>query len=174
MFYHPHFCCHCGEKIIRANWTPLTSRRFCDFCSIEQKQHDLIPRAAALLLILFGAAGFTAYLTTGRGTSAPERSAVSAKFRDPKADKTQGSSGTRGADPARANDTQVENTAAPPTSRAENANSKQRETLRNSSTEAVYYCGALTKKGTACTRRVKAPGRCWQHLGQPAVSSPPN
>jgi hypothetical protein len=45
----------------------------------------------------------------------------------------------------------------------------QREPKRDSSTEAVYYCGALTKKGTPCTRRVKSPGRCWQHLGQPSA-----
>lgn len=28
----------------------------------------------------------------------------------------------------------------------------------------AYYCGATTKKGTACKRRVKAQGtRCYQH-----------
>jgi hypothetical protein len=31
----------------------------------------------------------------------------------------------------------------------------------------AYFCGAVTKKGTPCSRRVKAPGRCWQHAGQP-------
>ena len=35
------------------------------------------------------------------------------------------------------------------------------------SVEPVYYCGAQTKKGTSCTRRVKDAGRCWQHTGQP-------
>lgn len=30
----------------------------------------------------------------------------------------------------------------------------------------AYYCGAPTKKGTACKRRVKGQGlRCWQHKG---------
>lgn len=30
----------------------------------------------------------------------------------------------------------------------------------------AYYCGAPTKKGTACKRRVKAAGlRCYQHKG---------
>lgn len=30
----------------------------------------------------------------------------------------------------------------------------------------VYYCGALTKKGTPCKHRVKHQGdRCWQHKG---------
>jgi hypothetical protein len=43
--------------------------------------------------------------------------------------------------------------------------------LTTKNKEAVYYCGAVTKKGTACSRRVKHPGeRCWQHVGMPAMS----
>jgi len=38
-------------------------------------------------------------------------------------------------------------------------------------TEPVYYCGAATKKGTPCSRRVKRPGeRCWQHTGMPSMA----
>jgi hypothetical protein len=64
------------------------------------------------------------------------------------------------------------NRNAPAASNVDNraVNTKQREPIRESSTEAVYYCGALTKKGTACTRRVKSEGRCWQHLGQPSAA----
>jgi hypothetical protein len=32
--------------------------------------------------------------------------------------------------------------------------------------EEVYICGARTKKGTPCSRRVHGPVRCWQHKGQ--------
>ncbi len=35
--------------------------------------------------------------------------------------------------------------------------------------EAVYICGARTKKGTPCSRRVHQPGRCWQHKGMKAM-----
>jgi hypothetical protein len=35
--------------------------------------------------------------------------------------------------------------------------------------ETVYVCGARTKKGTPCSRRVHQPGRCWQHKGMPAM-----
>ncbi|HSK62741.1 MAG TPA: hypothetical protein VK893_02835 [Pyrinomonadaceae bacterium] len=31
--------------------------------------------------------------------------------------------------------------------------------------EKVYTCGARTKKGTPCSRRVSGPVRCWQHKG---------
>jgi hypothetical protein len=38
--------------------------------------------------------------------------------------------------------------------------------------EAVYICGARTKKGTPCQRRVRGPERCWQHRGKPAMLPP--
>jgi hypothetical protein len=31
--------------------------------------------------------------------------------------------------------------------------------------EQTYQCGARTKKGTPCSRRVHGPVRCWQHKG---------
>ena len=31
--------------------------------------------------------------------------------------------------------------------------------------ELRYTCGARTKKGTPCSRRVHGPVRCWQHKG---------
>jgi hypothetical protein len=161
MLYRPHFCCHCGEKIIRAKWTPLTSRRFCDFCAVEKKQHDLLPRAAAVLMLILGAAGITSYLGGGKAASneviSPSSSSEELK-KTPK--KPTNVSVVTNSDPS------------PPVSNTTSAasNTKQLPLRADSSTEAVYYCGALTKKGTACTRRVKSPGRCWQHLGQPSDS----
>ena len=35
--------------------------------------------------------------------------------------------------------------------------------------EKTYICGARTKKGTPCSRRVRGPVRCWQHKGAPAM-----
>jgi hypothetical protein len=35
--------------------------------------------------------------------------------------------------------------------------------------EIVSICGARTKKGTPCSRRVRGTGRCWQHRGRPAM-----
>jgi len=35
--------------------------------------------------------------------------------------------------------------------------------------EQLYMCGARTKKGTPCSRRVHGPVRCWQHKGMPAM-----
>ena len=35
--------------------------------------------------------------------------------------------------------------------------------------EQTYQCGARTKKGTPCSRRVHGPVRCWQHKGAKAM-----
>jgi len=35
--------------------------------------------------------------------------------------------------------------------------------------EQPYYCGARTKKGTPCSRKVKGNVRCFQHIGMPAM-----
>ncbi len=35
--------------------------------------------------------------------------------------------------------------------------------------DEVYICGARTKKGTPCSRRVHGPVRCWQHKGVSAI-----
>jgi hypothetical protein len=56
----------------------------------------------------------------------------------------------------------IENAKQPPTLRP-------KETPQNVAEEPVYFCGAQTKKGNPCTRKVKGGGRCWQHAGQPAV-----
>ena len=153
MLYRPNFCCHCGEKVTRAKWTPLTSRRFCDFCAVEQKQHDLLPRAAMIMMMILAAAGITSYLGGGKSASQSSPSTVQKKVMTP-------------ASPS----PQIRTTAAPVVPGLDNAqpNTKQLAPKTNSSTEPVHYCGALTKKGTACTRRVKSRGRCWQHLDQPS------
>ena len=174
MLYRPNFCCHCGEKIARARWTPLTSRRFCDFCEIEQKQHDLIPRATIVIAVLFGAAGLTAYLGRDGESDAPSAPSAS-KVRQLRGD-VQPKSISPGAITNTDRSNADRSTGMSPDTNANVAvsNAKQRDVSANSSTEPVHYCGALTKKGTPCTRRVKTKGRCWQHPGQPVVDGSRN
>ncbi|HEU4770136.1 MAG TPA: hypothetical protein VFS77_22400 [Pyrinomonadaceae bacterium] len=42
-------------------------------------------------------------------------------------------------------------------------------TTEPSPEQAVYTCGARTKKGKPCSRRVHGPVRCWQHKGATAM-----
>ena len=43
------------------------------------------------------------------------------------------------------------------------------QTVETTTAEDVYICGARTKKGTPCSRRVHGMVRCWQHKGKQAV-----
>ena len=169
MLYRPNYCCQCGEKILRARWTPLTSRRFCEFCEVEQKQHELLPKAMILIAFLVGAAGLTAYIG---GTGEPSNSRVSretmVRIGDVRAGPNNKPVSLANTVNSSSNDSAFSNPVVAP-SNASMPNSKQREVTQDSSTEPVYYCGAITKKGTPCTRRVKVKGRCWQHVGQTAV-----
>jgi hypothetical protein len=65
-------------------------------------------------------------------------------------------------------DSPLNNSPSESSASATNSNS----TSAADSIEAdVYICGARTKKGTPCSRRVHGPVRCWQHKGMPAMLS---
>jgi len=57
---------------------------------------------------------------------------------------------------------------AEPASRDSNSASTPSQPL---TIEEVYICGARTKKGRPCSRRVHGPVRCWQHKGEKAMLS---
>lgn len=59
----------------------------------------------------------------------------------------------------------IERTTSPTTPKSASVSAAQPAPA----TEAVYICGARTKKGTPCSRRVHGPVRCWQHKGAPAM-----
>jgi hypothetical protein len=52
------------------------------------------------------------------------------------------------------------------------ANQPAQATQPAVTTEETYICGARTKKGTPCSRRVHGPVRCWQHKGAKAMLPP--
>ena len=123
-------------------------------------QHELLPKACIVIALLLGSGGIVSYVTH----SAPEGSAAEnakAKLRRENID-----------DRVSATSAQPGNTLVATQQSNTDATTKlQRETPRESSTEAVYYCGAMTRKGTPCTRRLKTKGRCWQHAGQPLAEN---
>ena len=135
--YRPNFCAECGAKIIRLNWRPWTSRRFCDGCAPAFiRQHAICFAVAGLVVFGFGMAiGRTARTATPpvviqRNSPAPDTA-----------------------------------TTTKPT----NSTSTSASTAPPAVEETVYMCGARTRKGTPCTRRVRGPVRCWQHRGKPAM-----
>ena len=53
-----------------------------------------------------------------------------------------------------------------------NATNNPSTTLQPATVEEIYICGARTKKGKPCSRRVHGPVRCWQHKGEKAMLPP--
>ena len=160
MFFRPSFCANCGEKIERADWGILTSRRFCQVCETEFKGQDLIPRAIVAGGIVLGIVGFSGYLRSGNATPSP---VVQTSQQRPQSHSTE-----RSATPAVQAVPEVQSSMVQPKTLAANA-SNSAPKAKPETEEAAYYCGAETKKGTACTRRVKGNVRCFQHKGMPAM-----
>ncbi|HEX8734088.1 MAG TPA: hypothetical protein VF721_02115 [Pyrinomonadaceae bacterium] len=180
MFYKPTYCCHCGEKIDREKWGIKDSRRFCESCASEFALKEWIPRAivfGGVLALLFG------FGTLLRKTEKPLNVTTSPASTNPAPNqKSQ----------QLLSNANVQNSAPPPAAANNAAWQAQKqnpsdlnraESLRlqtgakfadkqNPAPEAVYFCGAQTKKGTPCSRRVKGGGRCWQHAGQAAMLPP--
>lgn len=167
MYFRPNFCCNCGERIQRAEWRLLTSRRFCEVCAVERQGVEWLPRAVVVGGLLIGIFGFGSYIRTGDPTAVvplPTIEAPGARqvLNVPSAADTRppGSSlSTTGA-------------ALPPKQNLGIEPGLTTGDPRNatSSEQPVFFCGAMTKKGKPCSRRVKTRTRCWQHKGQPHAS----
>jgi hypothetical protein len=147
MLYKPKYCCNCGEKIERVEWNLLTSRRFCEVCSIENRRHDLAPRiavAVGLLALMFG------FGSLWRGSGGSEQHSLSLPASTLKGQYPPGDI----PDPRTGDRTQP----APSSVQGPNSPTGPAEitSIDRKPSEAKFYCGALTKKGTPCSRKVKA------------------
>ena len=122
-------------------------------------QHELLLKVCVVMTLLVGAAGVISYFG---GSPTGESSAANAATRLRKLPDNHRLT-------APADETTSVPLGDPKTSSSnrEASTKLQRGSQPESSTEAVYYCGAMTRKGTPCTRRVKTPGRCWQHADEP-------
>ena len=165
MLYKPKFCCNCGEKIQRAEWNLLTSRRFCEVCSAENKKHDLLPRitvgAGALAAVfgfgmLFGGNGSGAKPATLLTTSSAPNAETPRRTRN----EPVSQSSTEDLNREQNLSSSVPEPQMPPPQTAD-----RRFAIKTEQPAApAFYCGARTKKGTPCSRRVKVLGsHCWQH-----------
>ena len=157
--YRPNFCCECGEHVARARWRVWTSRRFCDACVRRFK------RARFVVPLALSAAIASACFLLGRASRPASPSAVLERgvldlTRLPAPDSARTREAKRDAAPA---------PAKPEPAYGPDGTANERPT---DPSEVVYICGARTKKGTPCSRRVRGPGRCWQHRGMPAMLPP--
>ncbi|CAN5466513.1 hypothetical protein BH10ACI3_BH10ACI3_22530 [soil metagenome] len=171
MIFRPSFCAHCGEKIERTDWGLFTSRRFCQVCESEYKGHDLIPRVVVGAGILIGVFGFGSYLKSG-GT--PESLAGRQKKLVDERVSASNQTVLANTSPGRVSNSEI--AAAKPTPASNMAMTRLGAIPKSEPApivqESVYICGAETKKGTPCSRRVKGNIRCFQHTGMPAMLPP--
>lgn len=175
MLYKPKYCSNCGERIERTDWKLFSSRRFCPLCETEFVFEEWLPRVAALFLIAFGIWGFgSLFLRTGetlvvreKNASAEANEISKRSLKTSPANPNKSAPGGEAAvgNPSPAN--LADKTLPSPENSA--ARIKSSEKTQKASAAAVYFCGAETKKGTPCSRRVKGGGRCWQHKGRNAI-----
>jgi hypothetical protein len=138
--YRPNFCAQCGQKILRLTWHFWTSRKFCDGCSRQLRKERYVPWLVAVAAL--AGAGYVA----GRArTPAPPPLTI-----------------------IRRTDSPLISPEDPGPARS-GLNDSTKPLLSESQEADVYLCGALTKKGTPCSRRVHGPVRCWQHKGARAM-----
>ena len=143
--YRPKFCAECSAKIIRLRWHFWTSRRFCGRCAPRFLKNRLTrPGLVVGTIFLLGMAA---------GHAARRMPPPVVIERAPNSTSTSEASQGNGAGAVQSNSRVVH--AGNITSAA--------------TTAEIYECGARTRKGTPCTRRVHGPVRCWQHLGLPAM-----
>lgn len=161
MLYRPNYCSNCGEKIDHAVWHFWTSRRFCDVCVTEFPVFEYGPKAVLALSLLVAIGGIGSYFGAGNSLNdrTPERrfERTSLAAIQPKASQ-----------PVIANQTAVPErpvVASPITP------VQQPVVTKTAAVEQQFYCGAATKKGTPCSRKVKGNLRCFQHQGMPAMVS---
>ena len=178
MLFRPGFCCNCGEKIERANWKLWTSRRFCELCETDFTLQEYIPK-------IFAGLGFLITLVAIGSYFRSETNRLASGILKAQERPVDGSSPQR-----IANSNAASNLTATPEApvstktlslmgnQAPGATTplpglpRQIAKGKDGLDERYYYCGAATRKGTPCMRRVKGNVRCYQHSGQEAILPP--
>lgn len=174
MFYTPKFCCNCGEKIERANKSFTDSRQFCDVCKHDFVLQRALPAAFVGLMAIVGIFGVGSYWRSGEkplNVSTRQFTANPGKNPANNASQVSSNSSVQQSAPANTIRTNTQN-AAQKRELTTKTPAQQTETAPVPAEETVYFCGAPTKKGKPCSRRVKGGGRCWQHKGQTAMLPP--
>ena len=140
-----NFCANCGARLRRKGWRALLAGARCDDCASR------LGRSATKALLLVGIVASAAFAFGKFLRPAPPSLIIYRPANSP------------------LSDTPVNFEAI---AKGSANNQGHSSTAGNVGTpdETVYLCGARTKKGTPCRRRVHAAGdRCYQHKGMAAM-----
>ena len=169
MLFRPKFCANCGEKIERTEWRLWTSRRFCELCATEFQFQEYAPRIVVGLAVVAIISSIGSYFGSGTSRNEPsiakQRAGEKSTTQIPNASVLPPNSG---------NNMVLANSSVSPVVQESRSftsipQTKPMAVEKTVSAEPVYFCGAQTKKGTACSRRVKGNTRCFQHTGMPSM-----
>lgn len=175
MSYKPRYCCECGEKIERTSWRFLFSQRFCELCETRFGLVDVIPTFVLIFGLILSVIGLGNILRQPEKQLIVSSNPISADAQNFKKTATVQSNAVENINKPTAQPKE-NNSSEPlkqmPAAFTEKESGAQIKSQAAPAPEVVYFCGAQTKKGAPCTRRVKKSGRCWQHAGQPAMLPP--
>ncbi len=185
MAYNPVYCCSCGEKIerIERNW--LTNRRFCEVCETEHPLDKILTITVPLIILVSVIFGINGYLQSGNSADGLSEIRKSADLKnDFEQEKSADVRTLKSADKAdleisndrlenRFSDVQTKSAKSVTDRRSAGISETQEvfvaKSPQNKSGGKTYFCGAETKKGTPCSRKVKGGGRCFQHKDREAM-----
>lgn len=177
MSYRPKYCCQCGEKVERTNWRLWTNRRFCQLCETEYGVFDWIQKISFVVLFLIAIVGIgnlwrkpeKELVVRSNQTASTLQNANKNLTVQPNSSQNYNSASIQSASVVKEIDSAVQTKQTAAVTPKQSELGKQFQGQTDAAQETSYYCGARTKKGTPCTRRVKNSGRCWQHVGQTAM-----
>jgi len=157
--YRPNFCAECGQRLARTDWRALVKvwtgawarASWCDDCARRLGRlgfAGLIRPLAFVSLVAISAFSLGRFLRP-----APPPLIISRAANSPLSDLPVNFDGpVRGA------------------TRIETDSTDRDAALNQAADEKGYICGARTKKGAPCRRRVHVAGeRCFQHKGMTAM-----
>ena len=156
-----NYCAECGAHLKRRGWRTWLNSDVCEDCARRLGKTSFARPLAVIAIIAIAAFALGRYLRPGAPPLVIERAANSPLSDLPVNLNDTAKSASRNTNsqseiPQTSDDRSARQTANP-----------------GSADDVVYLCGARTKKGTPCHRRVHFAGeRCYQHKGMPAILPP--
>jgi hypothetical protein len=156
-----NYCAECGAHLKRKGWRAWLHGNFCADCARRSGKPSFARPLAIIAIIAIAAFGLGRYLRPAAPPLVIERAANSPLSDLPvnlndTAKSASRNTNSQGGIPPNSDDPSARQTSTP-----------------GSADDVVYLCGARTKKGTPCHRRVHFAGeRCYQHKGKPAILPP--
>ena len=156
-----NYCAECGARLKKKGWRAWLKGSLCEDCARRLGKASVARPLTVIAIVIIASFAFGRYLRPAPPPLIIERAANSPLSDLPISLSDTAKSGSR-------------NTNSQSELPQNSDNQSARKTANPGSTDdVVYLCGARTKKGTPCHRRVHFAGeRCYQHKGKPAILPP--